>query len=745
MDDAAYVIYTSGSTGRPKGVVVSHRGLGNLVAAQMAGLGVGPDSRVLQLSSLSFDASVWELCMALLSGAALVVADADQLPPHGSLEEVADRYGVTHLTVPPSVLAPVRQLPDSVVSLVVAGEACPPSLVERWSSQLALVNAYGPTEVTVCASMSGALSPVGEDSPVPIGGPLLNTRAHVLDGFLQPVPVGVAGELYVSGPGLARGYLGRAGLTSERFVASPYGRGERMYRTGDLVRWTAGGELVFAGRADEQVKIRGFRVEPGEIESVLAGHDTVDRAAVIVREDRPGDRRLVAYTVPADDRRIDGGALREFVGARLPDYMVPAAVVVLDALPVTVNGKLDRAALPAPDFAALSDGRAPATPTEEAVAGLFGEILGLERIDAETSWFDLGGDSLLAMRLVSQIRSALDAEVSIRDLFSAPTVAGVARLIDDGQSETRTALTPQARPEVLPLSYAQQRMWFLNRLEGVGAGAGYNLPLTLRMSGELDTAALEAAIGDVADRHESLRTVFPDTDGTPRQEILEGAAGRPRLEIVETTEDRLDETLAEHSLRGFDLSVDLPWRTWLVRTGPSEHALLIVVHHVASDGWSMGVLTRDLRAAYGARLEGRAPGWDPLPVQYADYALWQRTELGDLDDQDSLISAQLRYWRQALEGAPEELVLPADRRRPAVSTFRGGTAPVRVEAGVHGRLVELAQRGGATMFMVVHAAVAALLSRLGAGEDVPVGAAVAGRGDAALDDLAGFFVNTLVL
>ncbi|WP_190127206.1 non-ribosomal peptide synthetase, partial [Streptomyces inusitatus] len=673
-DDVAYVIYTSGSTGRPKGVVVSHRGLGNLVAAQMAGLGVGPESRVLQLSSLSFDASVWELCMALLSGAALVVADAESLPPHGSLEEVAESFGVTHVTVPPSVLAPVRQLPESVVSLVVAGEACPPSLVERWSAGLRLVNAYGPTEVTVCASMSGALSPVGETSPVPIGRPLGNTRAYVLDGFLQPVPVGVVGELYVSGPGLARGYLGRPGLTSERFVASPFEAGVRMYRTGDLVRWTAEGELVFAGRADEQVKIRGFRVEPGEVESVLTAHESVAQAAVIVREDRPGDKRLVAYTVPAADGSIDSGTLREFVGSRLPDYMVPAAVVVLDALPVTVNGKLDRAALPAPDFEALAEGRAAATPTEEAVAALFGEILGLDRVGAETSWFDLGGDSLLAMRLVSQIRSTLDAEVSIRDLFAAPTVAGVARLIDDTDSETRTALTPQPRPDVLPLSYAQQRMWFLNRLEGAGEGAGYNMPLTLRLSGELDVVALEAALGDVADRHESLRTVFPETNGTPRQQIVAGEAGRPRLEIVETTEAELEETLAEHSLRGFDLSVDLPWRTWLMRTGPTEHVLLIVVHHVASDGWSMGVLTRDLRFAYGARGEGRAPGWDPLPVQYADYALWQRAELGDLDDPDSLISAQLDYWREALEGAPEELVLPVDRRRPGVSSFRGGTA-----------------------------------------------------------------------
>ncbi|WP_190127111.1 amino acid adenylation domain-containing protein, partial [Streptomyces inusitatus] len=443
-DDVAYVIYTSGSTGRPKGVVVSHRGLGNLVAAQMARLEVGAGSRLLQLASLSFDASVWELCTALLSGAALVVADAENLPPHGSLEEVTARFGVTHMLVPPSLLAPVRQLPESVVSLVVGGEACPPSLVERWSSRLRLVNAYGPTEVTVMASLSEALTPAGEDSPVSIGGPLLNTRAYVLDGFLQPVPVGVAGELYVSGPGLARGYLNRPGLTSERFVASPFGG--RMYRTGDLVRWTAGGELVFAGRADEQVKIRGFRVEPGEIESVLAAHESVAQAAVIVREDRPGTKRLVAYAVPRAEAEIDPQALREFAAQRLPDYMVPAVTVVLEALPVTANGKLNRAALPAPDLA-VACGRAPRTATEEALCGLFAEVLGVEKVGADVSFFELGGDSLIAMRLIALIRNVLNAEVSIRALIGAPTVEAVARSLTGGSGGDDTGLLLPIRTE----------------------------------------------------------------------------------------------------------------------------------------------------------------------------------------------------------------------------------------------------------------------------------------------------------
>ncbi|MEU8196723.1 amino acid adenylation domain-containing protein [Microbispora amethystogenes] len=750
VDHPAYVIYTSGSTGTPKGVVVTHRGLGNLAAVHVAAFDVGAGSRVLQLSSLSFDASVWELCMAVLTGATLVMAGADRLPPAGSLADAVGEFGVTHVTVSPSVLASVETLPDGLETLVVAGEACPPWMAERWAVGRRLVNAYGPTETTVCATMSRPLGP-GLGGVVPIGGAIANARVFVLDDFLRPVPPGVTGELYVAGVGLARGYLRRAGLTAERFVACLFAPGERMYRTGDLVRWQADGQLVFAGRADEQVKIRGFRIELGEIETVLASHGSVAQVAVVVREDRPGDRRLVAYVVPAGqnpaDPSLDVAALREFVGSRLPDYMVPAAVVVLEALPVTVNGKLDRAALPAPDFAGVAVGRGPATPVEEVLCGLFGEVLGLDWVSTDASFFDLGGDSLLGMRLIARIRAVFDAELGIGELFGTPTIAGVARLVEGGDGGARTVLRPLPRPEVLPLSYAQQRMWFLNRLEetDAGADAAYNLPLALRLSGELDVAALEAAVGDVAGRHESLRTIFPVSEGRARQRILDGAAGRPPFSVTEATEDALVEVMAAHAGRGFDLSVDLPWRVHLFALGPSDHVLLVVAHHIAVDGWSMGVLGRDLSLAYAARRESRAPEWQPLPVQYADYALWQREILGDLDDPGSVISGQLAYWRQALEGAPEELTLPADRSRPATSSFRGANVSVEVDALTHARLVEVAQSGRATMFMVAHAALAVLLAKVGAGTDIPIGTAIVGRGDAALEDLAGFFVNTLVL
>ncbi|MBT2508338.1 amino acid adenylation domain-containing protein, partial [Streptomyces sp. ISL-98] len=742
----AYVIYTSGSTGTPKGVVVSHAGLGSLSGSQIDRFGVGPQSCVLQFAALGFDAAVSEVCMALLAGAALVVAPADRMPPFGRLEDLLDEFAVTHVTLPPSVLASVDGLPDALGTVVVAGEACPPGLVAQWASSRRLFNAYGPTETTVCATMTDAL-PSGS-GVVPIGGPVWNTRVFVLDEFLRPAAPGVTGDLYVAGSGLARGYNARAGLTAERFVACPFpGSGERMYRTGDLARWSSDGQLVFAGRADDQVKIRGFRIEPGEIESVLAGHESVGQVAVIVREDQPGVKRLIAYVVPAAES-ADGAVLREFAALTLPDYMVPAAVVTLASLPMTVNGKLDRAALPAPD---LGDGagRGPASPTEEILCGLFAEVLGLERAGAEDSFFDLGGDSLLAMRLIASVRSVLDTEVGIRELFAEPTVAGLARLVEDTSGRAvRAGIVVRQRPDVLPLSFGQQRMWFLNRLEESGAAAAYNMPLALRLSGELDVAALEAALGDVADRHETLRTVFPETGGVPRQQILDGPAGRPALRVRDVARAELPDVMAELANHPFDLTCDSPWRTELL-TLPSEagaeFVLLLVSHHIAVDGWSMGVLARDLQAAYEARRAGSVVDWAPLPVQYADYALWQREVLGELDDPDSLLSAQLGYWREALADLPEELSLPADRTRPAVGSFQGGWVPMAIGPDTHAGLTAAAQQGSATMFMVVQAALAMLLSRLGAGTDIPIGTAVAGRADSALEDLAGFFVNTLVL
>ncbi|MFE9429268.1 amino acid adenylation domain-containing protein, partial [Kitasatospora sp. NPDC006697] len=741
-EDLAYVIYTSGSTGLPKGVALGHGGLVNLVAALGPLFGVGAGVGVLQFASFSFDASVLDVAVSLVSGARLVVADARERAEPALLAELVREQGVGVASVVPSLLGVLS--PEDlagVETLVVGAEPTSAQLARAWSAGRRLVNTYGPTESTVMVT-AGVVDPSG--SSVPIGAPIANTRMYVLDAELQPVPVGVAGELYVAGAGLARGYLGRTGLTAERFVASPFGgAGERMYRTGDRARWNADGQLVFAGRADEQVKIRGFRIEPGEVESVLAAHERVAQAAVVARADGAGEQRLVGYLVPAGDADGLVAELRAFAAGRLPEFMVPSAFVVLEALPLSPNGKLDRKALPAPEYTAgAAGGRAPSTPQEEVLCRVFAEVLGLPSVTVDDNFFESGGHSLLATRLVNRIRAELGVEIALKTLFETPTVAGLAAGLASAAG-TRTALTVRQRPELLPLSYAQQRLWFIGQLDG--PSAAYNLPTALRLSGGLDSRVLEQALRDVLGRHEVLRTVFPTADGEPHQLVLAPEELDWTLQTVELRGADIAAAVDRATGHCFDLAVEVPVRAWLFEVSPVEHVLVVVVHHIAGDGWSMGPLARDVSAAYAARSAGRVPEWEPLPVQYADYALWQRELLGDGDDPESLLSQQVGYWREALAGVPEELELPTDRVRPAVSSHLGHRTPLAVPADLHAQLAELARRQQVTLFMVCQAALAMLLSRLGAGTDIPIGSAVAGRTDQALDELVGLFVNTLVL
>ncbi|HEX6367825.1 MAG TPA: amino acid adenylation domain-containing protein [Longimicrobium sp.] len=744
-DDLCYVIYTSGSTGLPKGVMVAHRALGNLVHWHRRAYALGPADRTAQVAGVAFDAAAWEIWPTLLSGAALHVP-----PPGAALQPQALRdwlveQGITCTFVPTPLAELMLPLPwpagAPLRTLLTGGD----QLQARPAADapFALVNHYGPTECTVVATCA-PVPAHGEGRPL-IGGPIANTRAYVLDALRQPVPVGVPGELYLGGAQLARGYLNRPALTAERFVAAPWG--ERLYRTGDLVRWRPGGALEFLGRLDDQVKVRGFRIELGEIESVLAAVPAVREAAVLAREDVPGDRRLVAYV--AGDAGLDVARVRERLRAALPEYMVPAAFVVLDRLPLTPNGKVDRRALPAPERGGEAEFVAPRTPAEEVLADVWAQVLGVERVGAHDHFFDLGGHSLLATRVVSRLREAAGVELPVRALFEAPTLEALAREVERLRpapaEEPAAPLRAAARPEVLPLSFAQQRLWFLDRYEQ--ESTVYNIPAALRLRGALDAGALERALGEVVRRHESLRTVFREGPaGDPEQVVLPApdawtlpAADLAAVPPAERGAE-VERRVREDAGRPFDLARGPLFRASLLRVDDDEHVLLLCMHHIVSDGWSMGVLFRELSHLYASFARGEAPRLPEPPVQYADYTLWQRGHL-----QGDALEPQLAWWRERLAGAPTLLELPTDRPRPAVRRHQGATLHARYGAELHQGLQALARGEGTTLYMVLLAAFQVLLGRHAGQDDVVVGSPIAGRTRAEVEGLIGFFVNTLVL
>ncbi|SMD26148.1 non-ribosomal peptide synthase domain TIGR01720/amino acid adenylation domain-containing protein [Kibdelosporangium aridum] len=710
VDHPAYVIYTSGSTGRPKGVVVTHRGLASFSAAEISRFGVQPGDRVLQFSSPSFDASVLELCMSLPAGAALVV------PPPGpllgeQLAEVLGRARVTHALIPPVALATV---PSSLASalpdfrcLIVGGDACDAELVRHWSPGRQMINAYGPTECTVVATWSSPLAP--SESAPPIGGPIWNTTAHVLDESLQPVD---CGELYVSGIGLARGYLDRPGLTASRFVADPYGPpGSRMYRTGDVVRWNESGELEFVGRADHQVKIRGFRIEPGEIEAVLRKHPEVDGAVVVARSDQ-GLKRLVAYVTSTGEPD-----LRDWVAEVLPEYMVPSAFVVLREFPLSPNGKLDRSALPAPVVEAGPSYAPPRTPVESALARIWAEVLGIDQVGIEDDFGLLGGDSILSSRVLARVRTDLGVELPARAVFDARTIAGLAALIP--AATTAAPIERVARGHVYPLSPAQHRLWIQDEL----VGAGNNTAIGVRLSGHVDVEKLRSALAALVDRHEILRTTFGTAHGEPVQVI---AADSEIPLYISDSVSCIDTELA----RPFDLRHGPLSRAVLVRLGTDEQVLVLCQHHIITDGWSVEVLLNELWKLYSGGTD-----LPSLPIQYADFAVWQR-------DRD--VSGQRAYWQQKLAGM-RSLKLPVDHPRAARPGPTGAVHRSRFDAELVQRLTQVGQAHGATLFTTLAAAVKVLLSGWTGERDVAVGSVSSGRTRSELDGVAGFFVNTLVL
>ncbi|MGW5135179.1 amino acid adenylation domain-containing protein [Streptomyces sp. NPDC004135] len=759
--DTAYIIHTSGSTGRPKGVPVPHANVVRLFAAAAEHFDFRADDVWTLFHSYAFDFSVWEMWGALLHGGRVVVVPyAVSRSPRDFLD-LLHREGVTVLNQTPSAF---EQLVDADLEhgrgtgalryVVFGGEALRPARLRPWAERHgldrpALVNMYGITETTVHVTHH-RLTPADLEDPrrvSVIGTPLADLRVHLLDAEGRPVPPGATGEMYVSGAGVATGYLNRPEQTAERFLDDPYGPpGTRMYRSGDLARRRPDGTLDYVGRADAQVQLRGFRVEPGEIEAVLAAHPGVARAAVVPRRSGNGTVHLIAYTVPSGDTPADPAALRAHAAAHLPEHMVPAACVPVDTLPLTANGKLDVQALPEPDFTAAASGSRPVTPQQRLVCALFEDVLQLPRdsVGVDAGFFDLGGDSLLATRLLARLRHETGAEIPITALFATPTPAALAERLAAGAdgAPPRPALGAAARPQRVPLSFAQERMWFLNRLDE--GAATYHIPLLVPVGTELDTEALDAALGDLADRHESLRTVIAEHDGVAHQRILAPGELRPVLRHVDCPAAETVAHVTAALRRRFDLTAESPLAAWLLGSG-SERVLLFVLHHSAADGWSLGPFAADLSAAYAARRAGRAPDWTPLPVQYADYALWQRALLAPGPDGPGRLERLTAHWRTALDGLPEECTLPGDRPRPATPRGAGGHVELAVDSALHRALLRLADREGASLFMVLHAALSALLTRCGAGEDIVLGTPVAGRTEPGLDPLIGLITNTLVL
>ncbi|MCL5995880.1 MAG: amino acid adenylation domain-containing protein, partial [Chloroflexi bacterium] len=763
-ENVAYVIYTSGSTGTPKGVMISHRAICNHMFWMQETFPLTAADRVLQKTPLSFDASVWEFYAPLWSGAQLVLARQDGHRDSAYLVKTITASRVTILQLVPTLLHLLLDEPGfgtcrTLRRVYCGGEALTVDLQERLFVALPveLHNLYGPTEASIDATF-WTCKPGDHRAVVPIGRPIANTQVYVLDHNMQPVPVGVPGELYIGGAGLARGYLYRPDLTTGRFIPDPFCQesGARLYKTGDLVRYLPDGNLEFLGRMDGQVKVRGFRIELGEIETVLGQHQTVRRAAVLAREFAPNDRRLVAYVVPAEPNRASlAGEWRAFLKSRLPDYMLPSAFVTLNELPLTPNGKVDRRALPAPELHTQTDQTcvAPCTPTEELLEGIWAQVLHLEHagtgcsIGMQDNFFDLGGHSLLATQVLSRVRETFQVELPLRTLFEAPTIAAFSEKVEAARQMAQGLPAPPVRPipraGALPLSFAQQRLWFLDQLEP--GSPLYNIPVALRLAGPLDANALERCLNEIVRRHEVLRTVFPMVDGQPVQSI------QPSLAMVLSVTDLSNLTAMEReaevlrlatreALQPFDLAHGPLIRTHLLRIGAQDHVVLWTTHHIVSDGWSGGVLMREVAALYAAFCAGQPSPLPELPVQYADFAQWQRQWL-----QGDVLQAQLAYWKQQLSGSPPLLELPTDRPRPATQTSIGAHHTFDLSPSLARALKALSQREGVTLFMTLLAAFQVLLSRYSHQDDICVGTPIANRDRAEIEDLIGFFVNTLVL
>ncbi|WP_045757272.1 non-ribosomal peptide synthetase, partial [Xanthomonas albilineans] len=746
-----YVIYTSGSTGAPKGVMVSHHALTTCLHALIDLYRLGPQDRILQFAALAFDASVEELFGALCSGATLVLRDDTWLDTERFWPQCA-HAGISVIDLPTrfwaQLCAQSLEIPACVRQLIIGGEALTPAMRQHWvqGTRMPLLDTYGPTEAVVVATAQA----VAIDTPSGIGRPLAATRAYVLDRAGQPLPIGARGELHLAGAAMARGYLGRPDLTAERFVPDPFAAhpGARMYRTGDLGRWRADGTIEFLGRNDHQVKIRGFRIELGEIEARLSTHADVRECVVVTLEEAgSNEKRLVAYWVGAEgvtSEHLGAEDLRSLLSDVLPDYMVPAAYVQLDRLPLTPNGKLDRKALPAPDGAAYAARayEAPQGAIEQAIATIWSDLLGLETIGRHDNFFALGGHSLLAVRVASRLRQELGAEIGVAELFAHATPQRLAACVASSSAAVLPPILPLVPDAPRVLSFAQQRLWFLSQFEGVSQA--YHISGGLRLRGALDTQALQRTLDRIVARHASLRTTFALVDGQALQQIAAEDSGFQLivhdLRDMPEREAALEQLLAEEAQAPFALEHGPLIRGVLVQLSHDEHVLFVTMHHIVSDGWSMGILINELSALYRAFAHGESDPLKPLPIQYADYASWQRQWLAG-----EVLQQQATYWRETLSGVPVLLELPTDRPRPPRQDHAGATLEVVVEPQQLQALKELSQRHGLTLYMTLLASWALLLSRLSCQDDVVIGSPVANRGRSETEGLIGFFVNTLAL
>jgi amino acid adenylation domain-containing protein len=758
-ENLAYVIYTSGSTGMPKGVLVTHQ---NLVHSTSARLAYYPDGvgRFLLLSSFAFDSSVAGIFWTLCSGGGLVLPGEGLQREARALSQIIKRQEVTHLLSLPSLYAMLLEAAEgrelaTLKEVVVAGEVCRAELVERHYEEMngaRLYNEYGPTEASVWSTVYKC-ERVLPGRRVSIGRGISNAEIYILDERLRPAPIGVAGELYIGGDGLARGYLHRGEATAEKFIPNLFSgeAGARLYRTGDVGRYLADGNIEFLGRADNQVKIRGYRIELGEIEAMLGAHPMVAEVTVMAREDVTGEHRLVAYVVGAGEANtVAINEWRKYLEERLPQYMVPSAFVPLAVMPLMANGKVDRHALPAPGMTgAKQEGAvvAPRTLVEELLAGIWAEVLVVAELSVTANFFELGGHSLLATQVMSRVRAAFGIELPVRSLFSAPTVRGLAAIVEQQLNERDGLSAPPllavGREGQLPLSYAQQRLWFADQLEP--GSAFYNCPVAVRLTGQLNVGALERSLSEIIRRHEVLRTTFPSHLGEPVQVIephVEFTLPLTDLSAVEAHEkESAARGLAEaEAERPFDLAHGPLLRASLLKLEAEEHVMLFTMHHIISDGWSMGVLIKEVSVLYEAYSQGEESPLEELEIQYADYAVWQREWL-----QGEVLEEQLDYWREQLKGVSEVLKMPTDKVRPAVQSFHGAQHSFVIGQELSGKLKALSRREGVTLFMTLLAAFKVLLHYYSKQDDIVVGTNVANRNRSETEGLIGFFVNTLVL